>query len=665
MARSAGKKHMRRMPSPPAAEPPAEAPTDPVASLRRLRVAVVARLVAELAVILAWAAFVGRTYLSFDPHTMPAGFYNEFGTSVMSHAVWTNVRSCGLCVLWNGAINGGSPAFVDVLGAPLHPLVILPTILWSTIVGGKVAVVASLAMAGLGQWWLARVMQLGPLARVWSALLVVSGGHLAGRMEQGVVAVVLSTAACSLLLAPLLDVLLTGRRRSAILLGITSALAIVAGQGYLQLGVVLGFGPATLLLLLRRNGTLRPQWREVALALGLAALLASVFLVPLAHFWPEFDKDSDRAFRSAQPLGYMLLNLVIDDSEYFAADQLGKQPFPFLYINYIGWVPILFAIAAVRLIPRDRLRLLLFFVAALGGVFFAASAAPFRLLALVAPDAAASVRNSVLIAGLAVPLIAGLAAYGVDRLLKLPWPTLFARWRPTAARSRRAIWPHVLVLAPLLWSLASVYSFSRPWTQVTPRDPMMEPVFEQLRTDTASWVAAPHGRHVWIPPALDAGLKLTGVLQPWHWAGRSEPKPRRSAAFDVPAVYWARIGDIFVVDDPANMYAAVRNGAIRIPCSTHARGGNIDVECAADTTGVLEVQEHRWTGWHATRDGATIPLQEGEWLRVEAPEGPHRYTFRYRPWDVALGAALSCVGAVLAGWLWRGSGNRETSRQAR
>ena len=68
------------------------------------------------------------------------------------------------------------------------------------------------------------------------------------------VAVVLSTAACSLLLAPLLDTLLTGSRRSAVLLGIMLALALVSGQGYLQLGVALGLSPAVAVSLLWRAG---------------------------------------------------------------------------------------------------------------------------------------------------------------------------------------------------------------------------------------------------------------------------------------------------------------------------------------------------------------------------------------------------------------------------
>ena len=218
----------------------------------------------ELGAIIAWAAFVGRGYLSFDPLTLPAGYFNEFGSAIMSHAVLTNPRACGLCVLWNGAVNGGNPAFAELHGAPLHPLVAGSTLLWGTITGAKVVVVASLALAGVAQWWLARVQGLSRLPRLWGALLAVTGSHLLARLDQGVVAVVLSTAACSLLLAPLLDTLLTGSRRSAVLLGIMLALALVSGQGYLQLGVALGLSPAVAVSLLWRaagRGRYGVSWR--------------------------------------------------------------------------------------------------------------------------------------------------------------------------------------------------------------------------------------------------------------------------------------------------------------------------------------------------------------------------------------------------------------------
>ena len=90
-------------------------------------------------------------------------------------------------MLWNGAVNGGTPAFVELHGAPLHPLVLGSTLLWGIVGGGNVVVVGSRALAGVAHWWLACVLGLGWLPRRWSALVAVTTGHLRGRMDQGVV----------------------------------------------------------------------------------------------------------------------------------------------------------------------------------------------------------------------------------------------------------------------------------------------------------------------------------------------------------------------------------------------------------------------------------------------------------------------------------------------
>ena len=383
----------------------------------------------------------------------------------------------------------------------------------------------------------------------------------------------------------------------------------------------------------------------MALALGLALLLAGIFVVPLAHFWPQFAKDGDPAFASAQPLRYLLHNFVLNDAEPYRAGLLGNQPFPYLYINYIGWIPLLFALLGLLLARRADRRALVFLLLALGGVLITAGAAPFRVLALLAPGIAATVRNPSLISGLATPLLVALAAYGVERVLRL-------RLSGTSPAPRLAFLLRPLLFLLLLWSLAAVYSFNRQWLTTPRRDAAMQRVFELLRTNTTRWVALPYGRHSWVAPALDAGLKLTDVVRPWRWAERSTPPPSRRTTTELQPGYQASIGDLYVIAEPAVNYAAVRSGTQTAACSAHARGGNIDVECRTAAPGMLELYEHSWSGWRATRDGVAIPLQAGEWLRVEAPAGTHRYSFRYRPWDAGLGALLSVAGILLAVWLW-------------
>ncbi|HEY8476548.1 MAG TPA: hypothetical protein VIN09_06760, partial [Chloroflexota bacterium] len=63
---------------------------------------------------------------------------------------------------------------------------------------------------------------------------------------------------------------------------------------------------------------------------------------------PEFGKDTDPQFRSAQPFAFVPLNLVINDRAFYTSDALQKFPYPHLYVNFIGWVPLLLALLTLR-----------------------------------------------------------------------------------------------------------------------------------------------------------------------------------------------------------------------------------------------------------------------------------------------------------------------------
>lgn len=617
---------------------------------------------AELGVIVLWALFVGRAYLSMDPTMWPHG--NEFPFAIQSHYIWDLLPRCGICVFWNGFMNGGAPAFVELHGAPLHPLVILTTLLAGAINGTKITLIICLVAVGLGQWWLASVMQLGRTARLWSAALAVVGGHLAGRMDAGVFAVVLSTAMASLVIAPALELALTGRRRSAVLLGVTLALTLLSGQGYLQLGLLFGLFPALLLLLFDKKWTLRSTWKEFLLAGLLAVTLAGILTVPLLHFAPQVDKFRDPELRSAQPLEYIILNFLIRDVPFYRSNALFKQPYPYLYVNYISWVPLLLAIAALRLAPRPMPRRLLFFLLAIGLILLASSGATFKYFSPLMPGFMAGIQNPSLIAGLAVPLILGLAAWGLDLLLKLQWPKLTADLATGHTLSINTSW--IFLAFPLLWAILSAGELGQPWLSLVPEKPNLDRVLRAMEPETAQWIAPPFGENFWNPVALQSGLKLTRALRPWWWKGREKPSPYIEGTRDPTApkdpAYIETVDDIHLLLHPENEYAFVEAADRPIPCQATALGGQIDVTCQNKVDGTLVVREYTWTGWRAYRDGERVPLDEGPWLSVSAPAGEHHYAFRYRPWDVWAGLLSTLGGIGWAIWLWIRSPNRRSSR---
>ncbi len=604
----------------------------------------------ELCLIGLWAMWVGREYLNLNPALWPGiGLFSrtidEFSSAIQPHFVWSLLPRCGTCVLWNGSVNGGSPAFADVYGATLHPIVIVTTLLFGAINGAKITLIASFFLAGLAQWWLARVMHLGRIARLWSSAMAVVGGQLAGRMEIGIVTLVLSTASCALIIAPGIDLALTGRRHAAILFGISLALALTSGQGYLQIGMLIGLLPAFAVFTFDRRWRTKPIGKEFALAGLIAILLSAILWIPTLHFWPNLVKDTDPTFSSAQPIQYAVMNLVVNDPEFYLDTSWGKLAVPHLYINYIGWIPIALAIGAVVTTLRSNRRVLAFFLIAIALIYLAASATTLRLLSIVLPDVMAAVRYPSLIAGLAAPLILGMAAWGLDRWLQSSWLARMMRQRTTR------IVLSIGMAVPLVASIHSAYVFGQVWLTTRNVPSSAYHVIGSIDRSATQWIGVPFGEHVWTAVGLADDLKLTNVFRPWQWKDRTPPPAAIEVTYDPAKTSvdnrFATTEGIILVAHPDQAYARIESGAQHIPCQAIALGGDIDVDCHSDVDGTLIVRENNWSGWFAVQDGQPIDVLSAQWLSVPAPAGQHHYEFRYRPWDVAAGLLLSVIGLGL------------------
>ncbi len=612
----------------------------------------------EIVILALLALWLGRAYLNFDPDVVPGGnpystSINEYGSLVQTHHIWTWAQQCGLCALWNGSEYGGYPSFVDVHSSALHPLVIGTTLLWGVVNGSKVALIFAFWAGGVAQWWLARVLRLGWLARLWSGAMGVVGGHLASRMELGAFGLVLSTAMCSLVFAPALTVAKSGSRRDTVLLALTLASAAVAGQGYMQIGLLFT-APAFLFLVTGRSGRLLPVWREYAIAVGLALLLAAPFLVPLAHFFPNLTKHMYPNF-STQPLEYLPLNLVIRDPGFFTNEMLFKPNYPHRTALYIGWVPVLLAASCLKSARRDDQRALLYLGTSALLVFLTASGVLLSWIQPVVPGIL-SVRHPTMIAGLAVPPILGLAAYGLDRLWGVNWPRLRLKTGWGSKWLELIYTTQWLLLIPLIWNLVLACNFSSTWLHVMRLPAEVDAVLQALHTPSLQWVEPPYGEHRYVEPAIRKGYKLNRGFMAWFWRDRPAPDPYLAAVRGgIPpnAVEVGRVFDVLIYRfNDFREYAFVQGAGLMTRCDAFGTGGDLLVECSTSEPGTLVVRENSWSGWYAWRDQQPVPLLSGRWLQVDAPAGQHQYRFRYLPWDVPLGVLLCLLGIVLTVWQW-------------
>lgn len=611
--------------------------------------------VLELTLVLVWAIWVGRDYLILNSYIWPVG--REFGVQILSNNFWIQVKNCGICSLWNSSINGGIPALADPFGSTLHPIVIITTLLLGVVNGVKIATVIALWIAGVSQWWISRMLEARMLIRIWSAFLAVVGGHLIGKMELGAFSLVLSTAMASLTLAAALALWKTNSNRNVIILAIVGAMLLVSGQGYMQLGVIFWF-PAFLLLIFKKSVVGYDLIKKYLLAVFISVLLAGVLIVPVIHFLPYLEKFTDPLFNFAQPLEYISLNLLVHDWEFLTTNILGKLPYPYLSNLYIGWTPVLFAIFSLYLVEENDKPLLLTLISGIFLSLFVASAIPLRWLVNVLPILG-GFRHPQLVAGLVVPPILGLASYSLKNTFLLKWP--WVSFENPSTQTKVKLNTHWILLVPLMFSIYKVYDVNQKYLDVKNVSDVYKSI-EVMQTSNNQWVAFPYGEHWWIEPAVENGLKVTNVIYPWWWSGRDLPEPYVLAQREKSPVNFSKTGKLSSVPiyrNDLNDYAFIRIDDQVTSCKSDGNGGEIRVNCTSRNDGILVVKENSWTGWKAWKDGKRVPLLRSQWLTVRAPAGQHTYTFKYLPWDVPLGLALSMVGVIACVWLWRLYPNEE------
>ena len=606
----------------------------------------------ELILIGGWAFWIGREYLNFDPNIIPSG--REFSSAIHTHHIWTRFQECGWCAVWNGSGPGGYPALADIYGSMLHPLVILSTLILGVVNGAKITLILSFWFAGIAQWWIAKELKLGRLPRIWSSGIAVVGGHLAGRMAQGSFGVVLSTAMASLVFGAILSVANGKGKRASVLLGMVLASAFLSGQGYLQVGLV-GTFPALLILIFDNKLRLKNVWKYFLLAFIIAGLLSAVFIIPFAHFYPNFVKYMDLEFKVAQPFKYIPLNYVIDSLEYYTSDVLEKYPYPSLYALFIGWIPIFLGIYGLTNKKNLSKSIKWFFISSILIVLLFSSGDALKLISKIWAGAG-GIRHPSVIAGLTIPLILGLSAAGLEKLLKLDWPKLDFRFSENDVSQIKTIPTQWIIIIPLIISLYQGYQFTKLWIHTHEESPEIYLVLEELQTDTLQWVQPPFGDHFYTEPSIRLGLKSSPGILPWRWKDRSFPEAYLEASYtgqpSGTSGIKKNINDIIIYSRPEQEYAYVINESNKTPCQALGTGGNLTVRCDSEHGGQLIVTENNWSGWKGWMDGNSVNIFSKQWISMEVPKGNHTFIFRYRPWDVPLGLVLSGAGIILSIFLW-------------
>ncbi len=329
----------------------------------------------EIGLLVGWTWLFAGGLLDFSSNALPFG--SELTNETSSNWAWDDFKDCGLCSLWNGYQNGGFPTLADPMTPVLHPILAAPALLFGALNGIKATLWLALLVGGIGQWWISRELGLGVIARLWSGAITISSGNLAGRIDGGVVAMLVSTAAYIILLATLCRFMKHPSRRSAALLGLAGGGFLISGQQYLQMGALM-LSPLLLLFAWTQRKRLGTYVLFGMSAASIALLTSSLFWLSISGYFGKLQKYQDPAFTRAQPMKWIPINLVLDDWTFLGSDALHKVPFPYMHVTFIGWIAVVFAAIGVAVAWRRQPTMTVMGLGVILGSWWIASADPFK-----------------------------------------------------------------------------------------------------------------------------------------------------------------------------------------------------------------------------------------------------------------------------------------------
>lgn len=616
----------------------------------------------EIGLLVAWTWLFAGGLLDFSSNTLPFG--SELANETSSNWVWDDFRDCGLCALWNGYQNGGFPTLADPMTPVLHPILAAPTLLFGALNGIKATLWLALLVGGIGQWWLSRELSLGVIARLWSGAITISSGNLAGRIDGGVVALLVSIAAYIILLPVLCRFMKHPSRRSAALLGLAGGGFLISGQQYLQMGALM-LSPLLLLFAWAERRRLGNFLIYGIVATSIAILTSSLFLLSVSSVFGKLEKYQDPYFTRAQPMKWIPINLVLDDWAFYNTDALHKVPFPYMHITYIGWIAAVFAIIGVAVAWRRQPTVTMIGIGVILGSWWIASADPFKRIYEAGAGRpniqafAAGMASTPLIAALAVPVIITFGAIGLDRLTAsaLTLSRYRSSLRPVISRFLGIMALVLLILVSAL-SVRQTGEFNQRTTTLQSWDlTEMNEIFALLQTDDLQWVQTVWGEGYWSIWARQHHLKVAWFWQPWL-KGTSPPPATLETVRGSDPPDWAdeeigTVGDLTVYSRANTWYAAatLEDGSI-VPCNASGWGATLQISCNLSAPGRLRVYEINVPGWQATVSDQELPvISDQGWLGIDIPAGESTTKLQFRPWNFWLGLALSilgiCVAAVL------------------
>jgi hypothetical protein len=276
-------------------------------------------------IICAAYLYTAPVLLDFNPFQLQqTGEHNESATRPLLAEIglWQHHE----IPLWNHYMQTGFPHAGDLLGHFWSPVATLPVLLWGGINGMKVSIFISFILAGLGQWYLARVSGLKGIFRLWSALMFMFSGGLAFLWRLGWYELLIGMAWFPWTFAAFWQALKKRDITSMAWAAFCAAMILLTGGGYYPFYLIASVGSMFIVILIAA----KPAERIIQIKRSVMISIFGFGLIAVMAF-PIYDgyrliireSGEDMEQQGSQPLPYALMNYAISQPEWFNTDILG------------------------------------------------------------------------------------------------------------------------------------------------------------------------------------------------------------------------------------------------------------------------------------------------------------------------------------------------------
>jgi hypothetical protein len=239
----------------------------------------------ECVFIIAVALIVYWDFVGIMPEQRVAGYELEWLTS-SAQTAYQSLRDYGYLPLWQSYNQFGEPLIESPFSFVLNPISTAPSLIWGSTIGIRISAIVYGVFAGLGGYFLARVLRLGLAARLLLALLMIGKGNMLAMIGTGFFQLGVAQAYFPWVIGAAIATLRQKQRWSVVLLAIMLTLMFWAGNIWYMLPTVFALLALTIAHVLpgqdgRWNGA---GLRRMVLAGVFTVGLAAVTLLPIfAH----------------------------------------------------------------------------------------------------------------------------------------------------------------------------------------------------------------------------------------------------------------------------------------------------------------------------------------------------------------------------------------------